>query len=191
MTGPSENRMVPDARAENRMVARDAYTENTMVPDALAALRLALRAAGGEFDVSVREWLREGLARWLNASEATALEAALGLAAARGEPTVRRVLARARRDAWLCEAWRLVSDGAALGPWQRSVLLTRELRTFETRGPWRRLRDAAEPPAELDPLRAAIFRALKAGAPLPSSVEHLHRIAALGRRSEVGPPDVQ
>jgi hypothetical protein len=114
-------------------------------------------------DLADAPWLAEAVQAYLDGEK---IEAALGLSGppSGGGVTPRRAYLRRRRDRHLQNAWRSVPGD--LGPWQRSIELDKECRRIESL--WSGLRRHDEPPANLNPVRAHVFRAKKIGEELPS-----------------------
>lgn len=119
-------------------------------------------AAGGE---SV-EWLRDGMRRWLFDGDGLPLPRVLGLP---GTPQRCRI---ALRDCALRNAAARLEGSM----WQRACELHARAVTFE-RGPWKRLRSADAPPAQLDELHRHIWIACRAW-PLPARVQSFLEIIA-------------
>lgn len=129
---------------------------------------MAGNIAAGKVGEPELAWLQKGFSVWLDNRGAIKLERCLRL------PGSSRKLVSADRDRHLRLAWNLID---APSPWLKSVGLSKEINAFMSRvwPAWKRLSD---PPQGCSELRGAIFKAMRSGARLPSTVQQVHNICA-------------
>ena len=117
-----------------------------------------------------RSWFSAGVAAWLAGSP---LEIALGLAGGQGKRSARFLYLQYLRDDALRHAHALMAGSS---PWAKTLELAHEVEQFRGRI-WPRWRNLAAPPEGASELRAALWRAFRAG-PTPSSASRLHEICS-------------
>ena len=127
-------------------------------------------AAVERFTDREREWLVDGIERWLRARGTFSLAHCLDL------PKSPEGFRKALRDYWLCEAyWHCAGPTRA----DRARALFAAARRFESRT-WPRWHHLANPPDTATELEAALFEASRA-AELPVSRRQFARIATSGQ----------
>lgn len=106
----------------------------------------------GEISPEALRWLMLGFGLFERSDWSIPLERCLRL------PT-RNLLRRQRRNALICDAWKLLSQGGESRT-RRGRLLGAELDKFE-RANWREWKDLDDPPDSASGLRATLFRLMK------------------------------
>lgn len=133
----------------------------------------AQRVASASIEPEDIRWLCKGFTAFLASGGKLSLERCLRL------PTNERALQRAKRDHFLRAAWRLLD--ATASPWQRSELLSEEVRRFQATK-WARWSQLGQAAAGARAIDHALFEAFRSHARVPTTAMQLHNIAAERRR---------
>lgn len=128
--------------------------------DSLTRLLVALET--GRMPDDLARWLQDGIHEYRLFAGNVPLCECLGL-----NP-------REARNKLLREAFKHVALGD-LKDWPRAQRLCSVINRFET-VTWRRVEHLSEPPEHFDPLKRALFHAMKTGAKMPESPRHILRI---------------
>lgn len=115
----------------------------------------------------VRCWLQDGLSAWLESGGRRPLDVFLGLRG-RGVRSLETRAAERNRDEAL---------GAALACTGSASELAEAIRRFRRK--WERVQDRTEPPQDLSDLERHLWRAFRAGRPVPMDEGHLRARARM------------
>jgi len=145
---------------------------------------LAVRAAAGNFDLEVCQWLRLGLASFQR-TPALGLERCLRLPSPSQQ-------AKARRNIWLCRAAVLLGlDRDMQLVSQTTIRLERAWAHFLSRGHWRAWQSATTPAADATQLDRCLFHATKSADGRCLSLKQIERILTAGAPDIFGAGNVQ
>jgi len=136
-------------------------------------MNLAGRAAAGQFDPEVCQWLRLGLASFQR-TPALGLERCLRLPSPSQQ-------AKARRNIWLCRAAVLLGlDRDMQLVSQTTIRLEKAWAHFLSRGNWRAWQSADTPAADATQLDRCLFHASRHSDGKCLSLKQIERILATG-----------